>query len=96
VALVGYGWRRPRARAGELAAGDGLTVVNARFAGPIDAAPMRRWPSATSQVMVETRAQRVGSAVLEVLDDASPACCASAPTVRGPRQARAPAGGQWD
>jgi 1-deoxy-D-xylulose-5-phosphate synthase len=79
VALVGYGYGADLARrAGELVAdatGVRPTVVNARFAKPIDAALMRQLAERHDLVVtVEDHARTggFGSAVLEVLDD-SPA-----------------------
>jgi 1-deoxy-D-xylulose-5-phosphate synthase len=77
VALVGYGFGADLARrTGELvAAATGVrpTVVNARFAKPIDAALMRRLAERHDLLVTledHARMGGFGSAVLEVLDDA--------------------------
>ncbi len=77
VALVGYGFGADLARrAGELvAAATGVrpTVVNARFAKPIDAALMRQLADRHELVVTVEDHARIGgfgSAVLEVLEEA--------------------------
>ena len=103
VALVGYGfgagarargrpscWPRPPACA--------PTVVNARFAKPIDAALLRRLAERHELlVTIEDHARMggFGSAVLEALDDAPVAGAAHRPArpLRRPRQAGAAARG---